>query len=118
VLAASHLTNPQHPCCPLLLRPPATAHLYHFDHWLGAFTTVCGALVDCQHYELLPGPPPHAQPPAVPGPPDPGVVAVYVAVTDSAGKPGGVFELRMVQRAAGMKAGSWMTKSCRRVKEG
>lgn len=42
--------------------------------------------------------------------------AVYVAVQDSKGADGGVFELRLVQRDYGLKAGCWMTKSCLKVK--
>lgn len=87
--------------------------LYHFDHFLGAFKTACGPLVDCSAFTLLDGPPGNPAKPLEPL--GPGVEAVYVAVTDSRGGDGGVFELTLVQRQVGLKAGCWMTKSCLRV---
>lgn len=90
--------------------------LYHLDHFLGGFKTACAPLVDCSAFTLLQDPPsePLLKPlePAHPA----GMAAVYVAVTDSAGGDGGVWELRLVQRELGLKKGCWMTKSCLRVK--
>ncbi len=93
---------------------PCYADLYHLDHFLGGFKTACGALVDCQSFRILDGPPQSPEKPIAPLPD--GMQAVYVAVTDSKGAAGGVFELRLVQREFGFKAGCWMTKSCLRVK--
>lgn len=92
----------------------AAADLYHLDHFLGAIKTACGALVDCKSYTLLDGPPDSPTKPIEPLPA--GMEAVYVAVQDSKGADGGVFELRLVQREFGLKAGCWMTKSCLKVK--
>ena len=99
------------PSCGCVL---CAADLYHLDHFLGGFKTACGPLVDCQAFTLLQGPPDSPSKPLEPLPA--GAEAVYVAVTDSKGADGGVFELRLVQREAGLKAGCWMTKSCLRVK--
>lgn len=96
-------------CCVL-----CAADLYHLDHFLGGFKTACGAMVDCQAFTLLQGPPDSPTKPLEPLPA--GSEAVYVAVTDSKGGDGGMFELRLVRREAGLKAGCWMTKSCLRVK--
>jgi hypothetical protein len=90
------------------------ADLYHLDHFLGGFKTACGALVDCQSFTILEGPPESPDKPITPL--SEGMEAVYVAVTDSKGGGGGVFELRLVQRGFGLKAGCWMTKSCLKVK--
>lgn len=106
-------------CCPLHPLPRApTPDLYHLDHFLGAFKTACGPLVDCSAFTLLDGPPDSRllkNPDKPLEPPGPGVEAVYVGVTDSRGGQGGVFELRLVQRQVGLRAGCWMTKSCVRV---
>jgi hypothetical protein len=90
------------------------ADLYHLDHFLGGFKTACGALVDCQSFTILEGPPKSPNKPIAPL--LEGMEAVYVALADSKGGDGGVFELRLVQREFGLKAGCWMTKSCLRVK--
>lgn len=74
--------------------------------------------MDCSTFTLLDGPPDSSllkNPDKPLEPPGPGVEAVYVAVNDSRGGEGGVFELRLVQRQAGLRAGCWMTKSCVRV---
>lgn len=92
----------------------AAADLYHLDHFLGAIKTACAALVDCEGFQILQGPPQDLQKPLEPL--SAGMEAVYVAVTDSKGGDGGVFELRMVQRDYGLKAGCWMTKSCLKIK--
>lgn len=93
--------------------------MYHFDHFLGAFKTACGPLVDCSAFTLLEGPPDSKlllNPDKPLEPLQPGVEAVYVGVTDSRGGEGCVFELRLVQRQGGLRADCWMTKSCVRVK--
>jgi hypothetical protein len=106
------LKNPFCCCTAALLR--GCADLYHLDHFLGAIKTACGALVDCKSFTILPGPPEDPLKPLEPL--LTGSQAVYVAVQDSKGADAGVFELRMVQRQQGLKAGCWMTKSCLRVK--
>jgi hypothetical protein len=98
--------------------PFAPADLYHQDHFIHGLNQACPALINCTAFTLLDGPPgapPSQQQQQELEPLPPGMEAVLVSVVDSTGAPGGVFELRLVQREAGLKQGCWMTKSCIRV---
>lgn len=80
--------------------------LYHFDHFMGGFSTRLGPLIGNTGYTILE--PKDGKEVA------PGMLEMNVAVTDANGGDAGVFSFHLVRRELGVKKGAWMTKSlCR-----
>eukprot|EP00197_Chlamydomonas_leiostraca_P003937 CAMPEP_0202869480 /NCGR_PEP_ID=MMETSP1391-20130828/12476_1 /ASSEMBLY_ACC=CAM_ASM_000867 /TAXON_ID=1034604 /ORGANISM="Chlamydomonas leiostraca, Strain SAG 11-49" /LENGTH=151 /DNA_ID=CAMNT_0049549801 /DNA_START=116 /DNA_END=571 /DNA_ORIENTATION=- len=76
--------------------------LYHFDHFMGGFSTRLGQLLNHKSYQVLE--------PAQGKEVAPGLLQIDVEVVDAKGDKG-TFQFTMVQKELGSKKGCWMTKS-------